>query len=169
VVDARPTDALRLSLGISYLDSKFDDYTVVPPYQLVNGVPAIPGVPRFVNLKGVRPQFAPEWTLSFVAAYDVDLGSSGRITPQLQFYYNDGYSAQTQLSYLDPAGTQGSYTKTDLRLSWTSADDRFGVEGFVENLEDKVVLQRVTYGGEGIEQAVFGYPRNYGVRLRARF
>jgi outer membrane receptor protein involved in Fe transport len=167
VVEARPLDALRLTLGLSYLDSEFGTFNVLAPHQLINGNPTATG--RFVNLTGVTPQFAPKWTISLVAAYDIELGDAGRITPQIQFYYNDGYSAQTQLSFIDPAGTQGSFTKTDFRLGWTSADERFGVEGYVENLEDKVVLQRVILGGEQIEQAVFGYPRNYGVRLRARF
>jgi iron complex outermembrane receptor protein len=87
----------------------------------------------------------------------------------VQFYYSTKYSAQTQLSFLDPAGNQPSFTKTDLRLVYTTLDDRFSIEGFVENIENEIVIQRVTYGGDGIEQAVYGYPRNYGVRLRARF
>jgi iron complex outermembrane recepter protein len=167
VIEARPTDGLRLMLALSYLDSKFGTFNVLAPHQLVNGNPTATG--RFVNLSGVTPQFAPKFTTSFIAAYDFDLGASGKITPQVQFYYSGRYSSQTQLSFLDSAGTQPSFTKTDLRLGWTSADDRFGIEGFVENLENEIVKQRVTYGGDGIEQAVYGYPRNYGVRARARF
>ncbi|MGL5838784.1 MAG: TonB-dependent receptor [Sphingorhabdus sp.] len=167
VIEARPVEGLRLTLALSYLDSEFGTFAVLAPHQLVNGNPTATG--RFVNLSGVTPQFAPKFTTSFIAAYDFDLGESGKITPQVQFYYSGRYSSQTQLSFLDSAGTQPSFTKTDLRIGWTSADDRFGIEGFVENLENEIVKQRVTYGGDGIEQAVFGYPRNYGIRARARF
>lgn len=166
-IELRPIQPLHLTVGLSYLDSEFGTYAVLAPHQLVNGNPSNSG--RFINLSGVTPQYAPKFQGSVVAAYDIDLGSAGKITPQVQLYYTSRYSAQTQLSFIDSAGNQPSYSKTDLRLSYTTADERFGIEAFVENLENKVVLQRVTYGGDGIEQAVFGYPRNYGVRLRARF
>lgn len=91
------------------------------------------------------------------------------LTPQVQFYYSDDYSSQTQLSFIDAAGTQGSFSKTDLRIAWTSADERFGLEAYVENLENNIVKQRTTYGGDGIEQITYGYPRNYGVKARFRF
>ena len=167
VIEARPVEALRLTAALSYLDSKFGTFGVLAPHQLVNGNPAASG--RFIDLDGVRPQYAPEFTASLIGAYDIDLGGAGKLTPQVQFFYTGRYSTQTQLSFLDPAGNQPSFTKTDLRLVYTTADDRFSVEGFVENIENEIVLQRVTYGGDGIEQTVYGYPRNYGIRLRGRF
>lgn len=167
ILEARPTEALRISVGANWQDSKFGDYTVLAPHQTVRGL----GQPtaRFVNLKGLRPQFAPTFTLSAVAAYDIDLGTNGKITPQVQFFYSGAYSAQTQVSFLDPNGNQDSYTKTDLRLAWSSADDRFGIEGYVENLENRILNQRTVYGGDGINQTTWSFPRNYGARLRARF
>ena len=167
LIEARPVDNLRLTVGVSYLDSEFGTFGVLAPHQLVNGNPAASG--RFIDLSGVTPQYAPEWQASFVGAYDIELANGAKITPQIQFYYSDDYSAQTQLSFIDPAGTQDSFTKTDLRLSYTTADERFGLEAFVENIENEVVLQRVTYGGDGIEQTTYGYPRNYGIRARAKF
>lgn len=167
IVEARPVPELRLTLAANYLDATFGTFNVLAPHQLVNGNPTAAG--RFINLSGVRPQFAPEFTASFIGAYDIALGDGSRLTPQVQFFYSGRYSAQTQLSFIDPAGTQPAFTKTDLRLTWVSADDRFTIEGFVENLEDEVVNQRTTYGGDGIEQVTWGFPRNYGIRLGARF
>lgn len=167
VIEARPIDKLRLTIGLSYLDSEFGTFGVLAPHQLVNGNPAASG--RFIDLEGVTTQYAPKFTASLVGAYDIDLGTAGTITPQVQFYYSDDYSAQTQLSFIDSAGTQEAFSKTDLRLSYTTADERFGLEAYVENIENEIVLQRVTYGGDGIEQTVYGYPRNYGVRARAKF
>lgn len=167
VIEVRPVDDFRLTFAASVLDSKFGTFGVLAPHQLVNGNPTATG--RFVNLSGVTSQFAPEFTASVIAAYDFQLGSAGKITPQVQFYYSGQYSAQTQLSFIDSAGTQPSFTKTDLRLSWTSADQRFGIDAYVENLENEIVNQRTTYGGDGIEQVTWGYPRNYGLRLRAKF
>lgn len=167
VVEARPVEDLRLTLGVSILDAKFGDYSVLAPQQLYNGNPSPTG--KFVNLKGGTPQFSPKFQGSFVGAYDFHLGGGSRITPQIQFFYSAKYSAQTQLSFLDSAGDQSSYTKTDLQLSWNSANDRFGIDAFVQNLENEIVNQRTTAGGDGIEQATWGFPRNYGVRLRGKF
>ncbi len=167
IIEARPTENLRLTAAASYLDSKFGTFNVLAPHQLVNGDPSTSG--RFVSLEGIRTQFAPEFTFSFIGAYDFTLTNGGRITPQVQFYYSTEYSAQTQLSFLDSAGTQPAYTKTDLRLSYTDANESFGIEAFVENLEDEILNLRTTYGGDGIEQVTWSYPRNYGVRLRQTF
>ena len=167
LIEARPVQDLRLSVGVSYLDAKFGRYTILAPYQLVNGNPTTTG--RFINLQGITPQFAPKWQTTLIGQYDIHLGHAGKLTPAVQFYYSDTYSAQTQVSFLDRAGTQPSFTKTDLRLTWTDASDRFSIEGYVENIEDEVVNLRTTYGGDGIEQVTYGYPRNYGGRLRMRF
>ncbi len=167
VLEVIPVDNLRLTVAASYLDSEFGNYTVLAPYQTVRGL----GQPtaRFVNLKGLTPQFAPKFTISAIGAYDFDLGSHGKLTPQVQVFYSGRYSSQNQVSFLDANGTQASFTKTDIRVSWTSADERFGVEAYVENLEDEIVLLRTTYGGDGFNQVTYGLPRNYGVRVRAKF
>ena len=167
LVEARPVRDLRLTLGVSYLDAKFGKFTILAPYQLLNGNPTATG--KFINLEGVTPQYAPKVQVTAVVQYDFQLGKAGKITPAVQFYYSDRYSAQTQLSFLDRAGTQPSYTKTDLRLTWTSVDEHFSVEAYVENIEDEIINLRTTYGGDGIEQVTYGFPRNYGARLRLRF
>lgn len=167
IIEARPIDNLRLTVAANWQDSRFGTFGVLAPHQLVNGDPTPVG--RFVNLSGVRPQFAPTFTGSFIGAYDFDLGDQGRITPQVQFYYSGPFSAQTQLSFLDPTGNQPAFTKTDLRISWFTADQRYGIELFAENVENAIVKQRVTYGGDGIVQATWGFPANYGVRVRGRF
>jgi iron complex outermembrane recepter protein len=167
VIDLRPVESFRLTLALSVLDSKFGTFNVLAPHQLVNGNPTTTG--RFVNLSGVTSQFAPKFTGSVIAAYDIDLGDAGKITPQVQFYYSGRYSAQSQLSFIDPAGTQPAYSKTDLRIGWSSADERFGIDAYVENLEDEVINLRTTYGGDGIEQVTWGYPTNYGIRVRTKF
>lgn len=50
-----------------------------------------------------------------------------------------------------------------------SSGSRSDIEAFVENLENKIVKQRTTFGGDGIEQITYGYPRNYGVKARFKF
>ncbi len=167
IVEARPIDNLRLTASASVLDAKFGVFNVLVPYQLYNGNPNASA--KFISLQGGTPPFSPKFQATFIASYDIQLGSAGKLTPNIQFYFSGRYSSQTQVSFIDPAGTQEAFTKTDLRLSWNDASDRFGIDAYVENIEDNIVKLRTTYGGDGIEQITYGYPRNYGVRLRAKF
>ena len=166
IVDVIPVENLKLTFSASYLDAEYGIFGVLASGQTFGGR-ASPTA-RFVNLSGFRPPYTPDFTGTFIGSYDFDMGERGTITPTVQFFYSDSYFAHGNLPF-NRAGFQPSYTKTDLRLSWVSADERFGAEIFAENLENEVVNQRTQSGGDGIEQVSWGYPRNYGVRLKAKF
>ncbi len=122
---------------------------------------------RFIDLRGQRPPYTPEFTFSLVGSYDADVGF-GYLTPQVSFRYSDSYFAHGGLPY-DLSGFQPSFTQTDLRLAVSDYDRRYSLEVFVENIEDEMINQRTQTGGDGLQQANWGLPRNYGVRLRATF
>lgn len=166
IVDIVPIDNLKLTFSASYLEAEYGTFGVLASGQTFGGL-ASP-MARFVNLEGFRPPYTPDFTGTFIGSYDFDLGGNGTITPTVQVFYSDSYFAHGNLPF-NLAGFQDSYTKTDLRLAWVSADERFGVEVFLENLENEVVNQRTQSGGDGIEQVAWGYPRNYGVRLKGKF
>ena len=168
-LDVIPVDKLRLSFGASYMDAKYGIFGLNLPQQVLNGViPLLNGVQqRFVNLNGRQPPYTPKVTASLRGSYDF-VFDSGTLTPVLQSRYSDSYSAAGGLPF-DPAGFQKSFTQTDLRLGWTSNKGRYGLEAFVENLENEITNQRTQHGGDGIEQANYGYPRNYGVRVKLNF
>ena len=98
----------------------------------------------------------------------MDLGDKGSLTPYAQFYYSDGYNTSNLLAN-DPAQQQESYTKTDLRLIWDAPSEDYSVEMFVENIEDEAVLGRGNNNSDDIVQNSYLYPRNYGVKVKARF
>ncbi len=164
ILDVIPVDNLHLTFSGNYLDAKYGAFGVLASGQTVNGF----ALQRFVNLTGFRPPYTPEFTATFVGSYDIDLGSRGKLTPQIQMFYSDSYFAHGNLPF-NRAGFQPAYSKTDLRLSYTTADERYGLEVYAENLENEIVNQRTQSGGDGIEQVAWGFPRNYGVRLRAKF
>lgn len=166
ILDIIPVDNLRLTFSMSYIDGAYGEFNQLASGQTYQGLAG--GTSRTVALRGLRPVYTPEFTGTFIGSYDIDLGSAGKLTPQIQFFYSDSYYAHGNLPF-NLAGFQPSYTKTDLRLSYTTANERFGIEVFAENLENEIVNQRTQSGGDGIEQASWGYPRNYGVRLKARF
>lgn len=61
--------------------------------------------------------------------------------------------------------TQKAFTKTDLSLTYTNKDGKYYVQGFVNNLEDK--LQMTSVGGN--KDFSVTTPRFYGVRIGTQF
>lgn len=160
------TDAFSFNFGLSLLDAEFGNYAVRSPYQQYGGSVLTGG---FLNLSGTTPPWSPSVTFNLGAQYDIDLGEHGMLTPSAHVYYSDDYSANGVNIAADPQSRQGSYTKTDIRLSWTPRNENLRFEVYAENLENEIVLARNTPGGRGIMQASYLYPRNYGVKLGVRF
>ena len=158
-----PTDELTISGTLAYLDSEFGTYGQTNPYQLYRG-----SVQSFVDQAGETTPWSPELTMSGSLAYRVDLGDAGTLTPYIQSYYSDGYNTSNLLA-TDPSHDQDSFTKTDFRLIWDSADQRYALEAFIENIEDSDVLARGNNNSDDVVQTSYLYPRNYGFKFRARF
>ncbi len=114
------------------------------------------------RLDGRQIAFSPDFTLGLTASYEYALGSAGTLTPLVQFYYSDSYSASDQ-GYLH--GQQDSYTQTDVRLTWRSVDGRFSISGFVQNIEDEAVLNRANIFGGSQATQQYAPPRTFGVTL----
>ena len=169
-----PTGELMITANASFMDNEYGEFGVKNPFQLFDGIQARDvtdenGLPLngFVSLKGTTPGWSPDVTLGLTAAYDIDLGSKGRLTPYIQFYYSDDYATDDVSLY--STQFQDSYTKTDVRLTWTSADEHLSVSGFIENIEDEAVLARTNTGSDDLVQGGYLYPRNYGLKLTYRY
>ena len=99
--------------------------------------------------------------------------SFGTITPRVDAFFSG------EVQFLPdnfPTSTQKAYHQTNLRLTWTSPDNRYKVEGFVNNVENEDVisndgLQSISLGQQLIEPDNFVYfpPRTYGVRFAVNF
>jgi outer membrane receptor protein involved in Fe transport len=170
---ALPTAGLTLQASAGYLHAVFDEFCSDDAAQVLPvsdpGCPA--ASPLFPwtgqsNLAGKRLEDAPRWKTSLLASYQADLGDLGTLTPVLKTTWTDHYVLRP---YDLPADRVDAYTRTDVRLVWRSASERFSVEAFVENLEDEVVYVRNVTTGEfsGSMPASLGLlaPRTYGVRI----
>lgn len=126
-------------------------------------------VPQFLTLGynvKQRVQNQTDFSLRAGIAYDIDLGDMGTLTPEVQTYYNDGYLLAPALQR---SFNQGSYTKTDIYLTWRNKEDNLTFQGFIQNLEDKAVLGRVTTGSGGAFSGTYQPPRTWGLRLSYRY
>ena len=109
--------------------------------------------------------FSPDVTVQLGISYDFDL-AGGRLTPSAQSYFSSSYINTPFTTYF---GNQKAFTRTDLRLSWVSHDDKINLQAFVENVEDTAVLNRVAFGANRSLNGVYGLPRTYGIKAGFRF
>jgi iron complex outermembrane receptor protein len=151
---------LRFIANVSYLNTEYTDFEdCTDPTDIT----------RDIDCSGADLVQAPEWTVTGIVEYTRDLDRFGSLTPRAQFFASAGY---TLLPFGNPEEEQGSYNKIDLRLTWRSADERFLVEGFVENIGDEDVKQTIVTGARqlgGGRQIIYDRPRTAGVRLGAEW
>ena len=90
----------------------------------------------------------------------------GDLRYQSKEYFISAYQ-QSQWTWLN----QGGYTVSNAHLSYTTADEKYNITGFVNNLTDKqyqnhgISLNR----GSAPYWASFGDPRTAGVTVTAKF
>lgn len=174
-----PTEALRLNGSIGWLSAEYasDFFSEDNSLGLDNPTgfdPLAPagdrhgsglgGLPRpSQNLKGNPLNRSPEWTVSVGAAYTIDLGENGLLTPRLDFSWRDEVFHR---QYKNPLDRQGAYTKTDLMLHW---EQRLGsgmwAEAFVANLEDHRKIKTNLESTTTHRQWWLAAPRTFGVRI----
>lgn len=154
-MQARPTENLDVSLGVSYLNAEYTEYTtggILIPAPVGNTLPTTP-----MDLSGNARPRSPEWTTNLSVDYTIPL-SRGEIVAS-------GNAYTSSEVYFDP----GNYLKQDgysLLNGQIAYHDRSGVSVSVwgRNLTD----ERYLTSALAFSTAVGGFyanPRTYGVTL----
>ena len=162
--------------GTPFPNSRTDPNRFVPVVDasgtqvVVGGVPqyryVIAGVGRDGTKYTSRKAFSPKQTFQIGVAYDINLGTAGTLTPEIQTYYNSGYI----LTDLTPDyGKNDAYFKTDLRLTYRTADGKFSLQAFVNNVEDQAIITRAVYASHRALLVNYAPPRSYGLNASLRF
>ncbi|WP_068874765.1 MULTISPECIES: TonB-dependent receptor [unclassified Phenylobacterium] len=147
---ASPIEGLKFNGGVTYAETYYPKSN-----------------PLFLgaNLPGSRLSLAPLWSGSLGVTYERAINDDliGRIAVNSKSVssYNTG-------SDLDPVKNQPGFTLVNARVGLTSADKRWAVEAFAQNLFDDVYYQ-VGFNAvlqSGSYDAFLGQPRTYGVALR---
>lgn len=149
-----PIRGLTATGGVTYAVTQFGNFT-----------PTAGVGPR---LPGSRLSYAPLWSASWSAAYERDLGSEMRLRASLSGRYTSPYNTG---SNLDPLKNQKELTLWNGRIGVGSADERWTVEIFAQNLTDEDYFQVVVDQPlqSGTYAAFLGAPRTWGVTLRSKF
>ncbi len=149
-----PVPGLTATGGVTYAVTQFGNFT-----------PTAGVGPR---LPGSRLSYAPLWSASWSAAYARDLGSDLRLRASLSGRYTSPYNTG---SNLDPLKNQKELTLWNGRIGVGSADERWTVELFAQNLTNEDYYQVVVDQPlqSGTYAAFLGAPRTWGVTLRSKF
>ena len=170
----RAMDDLRLGASVAYLDAKITRFPFAqcfPGQTVAQGCnPAVAPLPAFQNLAGARPAQSPKWKLSATADYTPALGSSA-----VKGLLQAAFSYQSRINYSlsqDPETIQGGYGILNLGAGVRSADGRYELVAFVNNVTDQhyttnLFNSRGTYSNQIATQALL--PRDFARYAGVRF
>lgn len=140
----------RLDGYIGYLHAKFTDFL------LATGN-------TNVQLAGNRPPQSPRLSLNAGYQHRFGLPNGAGLTGRLQTHF-ETTSYLTVNNY--PDDRQGSYTRTDAMLTYGSQDDKWSVEAYGRNLENKAVIINAQENGLwSTYNYQFASPRTYGMQV----
>lgn len=164
-----------LSASFSLLHSKFKDY--------------VAGVNRFlgdgIDFSGDPVDLAPSIFITAAIDHGFDVGTSGKLKLHAGIKYSGSY-------YISDFGDgvrykQSGYTRSDASLTYEAEDDRYSIQLFIQNIENKV--QRTSFVSGSYSGGLYGGtadrapaalpdnylafyttdPRTYGIRLSTKF
>ncbi|MDX9996358.1 MAG: TonB-dependent receptor [Phenylobacterium sp.] len=149
-----PVEGLTFTGGATYAVTQYGNF--------------VPGPGVGPRLPTSRLSYAPLWSVSWSGAYEREVGSGLKFRASLSGRYTSAYNTG---SNLDPLKIQKELTLWNGRVGLGSADERWTVELFAQNLTDEDYYQVVVDQPlqSGTFAAFLGAPRTWGVTLRSRF
>jgi len=138
------------------------------------------------QLRGNELPHAPRFSATVTYEHDFVLPNGGHITPRGTVHYEtrsfltyfngdrkDRVVNGVPVYFGSRFDQQSAYTRRDLSLRYTAPQDKYVVEGFVQNVEDARV--RTSSAASGYPRyapvflSVYQAPRTFGVRVKAAF
>ncbi|MEG3086991.1 TonB-dependent receptor [Sphingomonas sp. PB4P5] len=138
------------------------------------------------QLKGNELAHAPRFSATATYEHDFELANGGSITPRATVHYEtasfltffngdrtDRVVGGVPVNYGTRFDTQKAYSRTDLALRYNAPGDKFVIEAFVQNVEDRAIRTNATTFGPTRYPPVFlsnlQAPRTFGARVKAAF
>jgi len=183
---------LRFSGGVSYVDSKYDDFITVDPLDPVNvaqaGQPAYNAVtnpsptafggpcpagsldafgPCRIQLAGNPTRNTPTWSYSLRGEFDVPVDLNGTVTLSGDLY---GRSDVFFTEFFRLSEGSEAYTMFDAALRWEDRDNAMFAQVYVRNLTDELRKSSTFALSTGrVIGATYLAPRTYGLTVGYRY
>jgi iron complex outermembrane receptor protein len=127
--------------------------------------------PRSTDFSGCRMARTPAWTVNLGYQHVWDLSFGGTLTGRVQTHYESGKNLEYH-GFVQ--NRQDGFTKSDVSLTYASADDRWTLQGYVRNIENEDVRtasspNSTTGLATNGNADFYAPPRTYGVRLGVTF
>lgn len=153
------------NLGAGYLDAQFaEDACLNDTNSTETSDECTPGN-RLVP-EGDPLPYSPEWTVNAGIQYQMYLSDTLSVTPRLQWAHTDSLLATPFASIYTITPGRDVF---DARVT-VDIDDRYRVEGFVNNLTDETYIATQIQDASSADGGyVYGAPRTYGIRVRVKF
>ncbi len=153
----------RVNFGLGYLDSTYKQYLTAGG----------------TDYSGHTLDRAPKVTLTLGYTQDWELEGGKLFSAYLGTRYSSSYgltdpgtsvSSPGSPAYAARTFTQKATTKTDFVLTYAGNNDRWKVQAFVKNIENKASMTSLTtVGGLSSEYVYLSDPRTYGLRASYKF
>jgi iron complex outermembrane receptor protein len=166
----RPIDPLEAGITVAWLDAEYTEFCTGDPTRPT--APVSPGCDAAnpIDLGGNRLPRAPEWTITNSLAYTFDLATAGRLNLRTDWRFQ---SEMFFTQFNRPLIAQKAFVTGNAAINWTSADERFTIGAFVNNLLDETyfteVLESGAFNPQLVGQAYVAPPRTYGLRAAVNF
>ncbi|MEE3330796.1 MAG: TonB-dependent receptor [Myxococcota bacterium] len=163
-VEARmnPTPEFTVIATFDILDAHIDNFRLIDPSEprqnsrIRNPLFRVPQ-----DLSGNRLPRSPKYNLSALVRYDMPF-AGGTLTPQIQYQYQ---SETTFRVWSASRFVQSATTLFNVRLGWSSGDERWRVTAFIDNLTDVDKGNYAEFLNSGPASATYQPPRVAGVRF----
>ena len=152
---ALPADALRVTLGVGWLDATFGHFTQLSPW-----------TGQEIDLGGSDLVKSPEWSVNASLDYVFDLANGWQVVPRIRTAYR---SDMKLLPFDEPGSLMPSRAITDASIDIASSDDRLRIRLYVNNVSDEIVWSGAGTNGQGHRTLTGSPPRFYGASLKYAF
>jgi iron complex outermembrane recepter protein len=158
----QPSENDRVDLGFTYTDARYTSFIARASAPATMTAPAV----TQVSFAGRQLDQAPKYTASAGYSHTFQLGNGGKVEAGVRTRLSAEYYLQ-DLNNLSQF-RQPSFTKTGATLTYKASEDRFFVQGFVQNIENNITLAAASSGNLG-SSATIEEPRTYGIRAGFKF
>jgi len=154
---AAPTSKDRLDFSLGLLSAKYTNFDLPLGDAFHTGA---------VSYSGNPLQSAPRYTATLGYAHRFELGQSGALTPHLQTRYT-GHQSMNYTNFA--VAQQGGYSKTDLTLTYNPHQGSWWLQGYVRNIENRVVYSYVQPNSLTSAGYSLADPRTWGMSVNVSF
>ncbi len=145
----QPSDNDRVDLGLTVTNARYSRFQAAPD----------------ISFKGRALDQAPKLTASAGYMHTFPIANGAKVEAGIRTRLSSAYYLQ-DLNNLSQF-RQPSFTKTGATLTYKAADDRYYVQGFVQNIENTITIASAA-SGLGTT-ATIEEPRTYGIRAGFKF